>query len=904
MKQYRNFSFIGATQGLRTHQPEANLPTARKIENFYVSRSDGALTLRPDLWRFRDDIWAIGNLLQDSNEYYSLNTIITSDSAERNAFLTTHGPTGIGQEITANYYDAGTVTTDGTESVVTGTGTLWKDLIWPGCLIEFDGSSSLYLVTGVTSDTILTTSLAPPVLSNVTYKIYRVNDATRGRYPFHVERFNNQYIYCASSPVAGNSETISGPFTSDGEFINGTTSTTTSTARTSIVRAVVSGISVPKFIKVEYLNGQWVGITYAEGAVYSSADRKTWTRKSYLPVFYGQSSSTIAYGAGYYAFASFAIVGNVIEGRVYLSTDLGSWTYETLPLASAAPAYPSSWGLGATAVVTNVSVVQGGQTTISPRDIIFAGSKFVVVGKVDVRCSVIITYHYSDAPYSHPQGTFYATRNLSYTRPLVWTSTDGTTWTVVDIGSSFDGEEFKTISYANSKYICTMAGGIAHSTNTTSWTEVACPSGISSFSGISFAGAIYVAVGIGTNSKAAISTTADLSSWTSRTVPAETLVTSYEGYNDITHDGTNFVAVTGRTVDSSANGITWTNRIDATATAANFRTIANNTNYLLVSGLYKTYYSDNATAWTDASTNTVTFKAIASTNNANLATIRGEISAPDTIVAVGETTLGYVYTSTNGDTFAPVALADQEHRNDVIWNGSIFVVVGDAGKIDTSPDGLHWTAQTSGSTANLYAVTYSSADTLFVAVGAVDTGDAVILSSPDAVTWTLRTSGLATDDLLSVACNATTYFAVGENGSLVSSSDGATWVVEMPISDPSDGLVTVNKIIWDGTYYWVVGNSGLIARSTTGAYSPAHTIEAGDDSGALHSWVINGSTTANTDAGILYWNYTYTLISDTRLVEVYSDSAKTALVASGSLVGAGTITLAEQGGSGIWGLSS
>ena len=60
----------------------------------------------------------------------------------------------------------------------------------------------------------------------------------------------------------------------------------------------------------------------------------------------------------------------------------------------------------------------------------------------------------------------------------------------------------------------------------------------------------------------------------------------------------------------------------------------------------------------------------------------------------------------------------------VAYGDGLFVAVGDRGIILTSPDGVDWTAQTSGTDHDLNGVTYG--DGLFVAVG----DRSIILTSP------------------------------------------------------------------------------------------------------------------------------------------------------------------------------
>ena len=56
----------------------------------------------------------------------------------------------------------------------------------------------------------------------------------------------------------------------------------------------------------------------------------------------------------------------------------------------------------------------------------------------------------------------------------------------------------------------------------------------------------------------------------------------------------------------------------------------------------------------------------------------------------------------------------------------LFVTVGDNGIILTSSDGISWTKRTSGTTKNLYGVTYGNST--FVTVG--DNGTCLLYTSP------------------------------------------------------------------------------------------------------------------------------------------------------------------------------
>jgi len=105
----------------------------------------------------------------------------------------------------------------------------------------------------------------------------------------------------------------------------------------------------------------------------------------------------------------------------------------------------------------------------------------------------------------------------------------------------------------------------------------------------------------------------------------------------------------------------------------------------------------------------------------------------------------------------------------VAYGNGLFVAVGShpdplsfASVILTSPDGVTWTAQTSGTGNRLNGVAYGNGT--FVAVGNFGT----ILTSPDGASWTQRTSGTS-NWLRGVAHGNGLFVAVGEGGIILTS---------------------------------------------------------------------------------------------------------------------------------------
>ena len=142
----------------------------------------------------------------------------------------------------------------------------------------------------------------------------------------------------------------------------------------------------------------------------------------------------------------------------------------------------------------------------------------------------------------------------------------------------------------------------------------------------------------------------------------------------------------------------------------------------------------------------------------------------------------------------------------IIYGNGIFVGV-DGISILTSPDGVTWSQGTTGPTdyflSHLQGAAYGNG--IFVAVGQYGG----ILTSPDAKTWTSRISRVTSDDLSGIAYGngtfvavGTSYIGTGEGGTIVSSQDGTTWTLR------SSGRTSGNRFdLFDVAY----GNGMFVA---------------------------------------------------------------------------------------------
>jgi photosystem II stability/assembly factor-like uncharacterized protein len=136
-----------------------------------------------------------------------------------------------------------------------------------------------------------------------------------------------------------------------------------------------------------------------------------------------------------------------------------------------------------------------------------------------------------------------------------------------------------------------------------------------------------------------------------------------------------------------------------------------------------------------------------------------------------------------------------------------FAIGGRSGLIFTSPNGTNcWKNRTSGTTEH-FDGGISYLNNLFIALGQSGT----ILTSSDGVTWTSRTSG-SSRNLWAVAYGNSTYVVVGGSGTILTSSDGISWTSRSSgTSSPLYGVSFGNNV------FVAVGYSATILSSSDGS---------------------------------------------------------------------------------------
>jgi len=150
----------------------------------------------------------------------------------------------------------------------------------------------------------------------------------------------------------------------------------------------------------------------------------------------------------------------------------------------------------------------------------------------------------------------------------------------------------------------------------------------------------------------------------------------------------------------------------------------------------------------------------------------------------------------------------------------------------------------------------------------------------------IAATNLARDAWFDVVCVST-----GTQGS-------EKWRVQSSVEIEGSKIASVQAET-DEEYTWTA--AGITFTISSGST----IVEAGDDVGQCSNWVLTGYSTANTNKGVLYARVLGVVWSPygQNQILLYKDSDFDAadLVASGTIVGPGEVTLAEANGSGLSG---
>ncbi len=178
---------------------------------------------------------------------------------------------------------------------------------------------------------------------------------------------------------------------------------------------------------------------------------------------------------------------------------------------------------------------------------------------------------------------------------------------------------------------------------------------------------------------------------------------------------------------------------------------------------------------------------------------------PDQFVAVGAR--GAILTSSDGTEWAL-----QNRRADVTLNGlaygaGLFVAVGEGGTVLSSPDGTNWSFRFTAAGTTLRAVTWSAGR--FVAVGGAPGVTTLVMHSSDGLSWSrIPLNSFSAGQ--SVTAGNGVFVAAG-SASVLRSPDGIIWELALDVRAPVECVTYANG------QFVAVGDDGLVLVSADGA---------------------------------------------------------------------------------------
>ena len=340
--RHQPIDLAGISEILRAHATQISPPGMRLLKNLYMSRSDSAITLRHDFQQSVTDMTAVGDEIEGANYPEWLGAIYYAIMAGGYLYFSNIAPfsfENLVRTLLSTTYDEGTITTDGTSSIVNGNSqTEWLQYVWAGCLIRERGDTRWYRITEVKSDRYMLTNPAMHVLSGASYEILRTHPLENGEWPIQTETLGSLLVYNPTNPTYPVDQgRISGPFWTDTGRADLFGVWREYTPEVSLVPTGLSAIAVGQGVSPKYyLNYGGIRLPlYVGGDVGFLATQKAWRAYTFQKKFetIGDLNSvgstrviTAGAGKGYWK-----IWGDAGIGVKYMAHQWGNYHQNTLP---------------------------------------------------------------------------------------------------------------------------------------------------------------------------------------------------------------------------------------------------------------------------------------------------------------------------------------------------------------------------------------------------------------------------------------------------------------------------------------------------------------------------------------------------------------------------------------------
>ncbi|MBP6507537.1 MAG: exo-alpha-sialidase, partial [Opitutaceae bacterium] len=408
------------------------------------------------------------------------------------------------------------------------------------------------------------------------------------------------------------------------------------------------------------------------------------------------------------------------------------------------------------------------------------------------------------------------------------TSSDGSNWTAHRIPGAGNLEGL----VENSGTIVAAAydGCIYVSTDdAVTWTRKLKDAG-AGFHAVAYGNGTYVAVG----DYGVIATSSDGNDW-------DVFYPNGISMLDMLFNGTLFVAVgidennNFATVSTSPDGQVWTQRLYADVGGAPLWGVTQNGSTLVAVGgnTFSLGSSNKRAVSTDGGINWTTGDLLASpTGNIGFNGVR---YINGSYVAAG--TGGTIATSADGVNWTKVTLSSGESFLTMVGvgqDGSTTYVLTGGGVILKSTDNITFSRTialaTAGGIANQGLPALRVIDgKLYVGGGSGTSTGGVILSSSDGLNFTSVSSGHY--DILDIIKQGSTYYAVGGNGTIRTSSDGVSWATQTQTTPFTNAIRNISYL--NGLFI-ITGSNDMVRTSATGAADSWSAQTTGFSGGQLY----------------------------------------------------------------------
>lgn len=411
-------------------------------------------------------------------------------------------------------------------------------------------------------------------------------------------------------------------------------------------------------------------------------------------------------------------------------------------------------------------------------------------------------------------------------------STDGINWEWIPYDSDIS-RGFSSIAYGNGIYVA--VGGrctVYHSHDGEIWNQdqSGLPEENCNLTKVIWTGSQFVAIG-GSSQEPPIIRSQDGIQWTISNSTTDT--TLY----DLSWNGSQLVAVGDSGVILASNdGVDWTTA--TSNTTSNIRNLAwSDTEYVAIADDGVILTSSDGTNWIE----------LANTLPSDLQSLIWDGSR---FIAAGYLN---VYLSDDGSSWTTVPLTNSPppsewvSAGDLVWNGSLYVLVGDRGAIMTSEDALTWTWRSTGNRYYLeplstiehngqYWLAFGYNDKVLISPNGLDWESVAveddfrvhnmtwagsqwvatelfdgIITSPDGRNWTRYDPDPSYSNLKSITWNGSVVVGVGDGGKILTSPDGNTWTIQTLPGSPD-----MVAIAWGDGKFVAVGYTGKVFTSIDG----------------------------------------------------------------------------------------